>query len=720
MKKSPLLLCLLFTGLASGLLAQLPYTNPALSHEARAQDLLNRLTLEEKVALMQDQSAAVPRLGVPEFGWWNEALHGVARNGYATVFPQAIGMAATFDEDAVFRTFTAVSDEARAKATHSKQVEGRRGKYRNLTFWTPNINIFRDPRWGRGQETYGEDPYLTTRLGVSVVKGLQGPDDSHYTKAMACAKHYAVHSGPEWNRHSFDAKNILPEDLWETYLPAFRALVQEANVKQVMCAYNRYEGDPCCGNDRLLVNILREGWDYQHVVVSDCGAIDDFYKKGRHETHPDSASASSAAVRSGTDLECGRSYKSLIEAVKKGLIEESELDVSLKRLLKARFELGDFDPDSLVSWTRIPMSVVNCEAHQQLALEMARKSLVLLKNDKNTLPLPKKADGILVMGPNADNESMQWGNYNGTPYNTITLLQGLEAALDSSLPCVRTPHVVSEDRVQFTVDSLMKDLPSCDMVLFAGGISPKLEGEQMRVNLPGFKGGDRTTIELPAIQRALVSALARAGKQIVFINCSGSAMGLSEEAKTCDAILQAWYPGEKGGQAVAEVLFGDYNPSGRLPITFYAGDHQLPDYEDYNMKGRTYRFLEEEPLYPFGHGLSYTSFAYSKPKIKKGTNTLSVTVTNTGKRSGEEVVQLYVQRTAPQARAKALRGFRRILLKPGESKEVTFSLSDSTLAFFDANQAIVTTLPGNYLLEIGGSSASTACVRTTYHHKLRP
>ncbi|MFA5470073.1 MAG: glycoside hydrolase family 3 N-terminal domain-containing protein, partial [Bacteroidales bacterium] len=415
MKKSPLLLCLLFTGLASGLLAQLPYTNPALSHEARAQDLLNRLTLEEKVALMQDQSAAVPRLGVPEFGWWNEALHGVARNGYATVFPQAIGMAATFDEDAVFRTFTAVSDEARAKATHSKQVEGRRGKYRNLTFWTPNINIFRDPRWGRGQETYGEDPYLTTRLGVAVVKGLQGPDDSHYAKAMACAKHYAVHSGPEWNRHSFDAKNIQPEDLWETYLPAFRALVQEANVKQVMCAYNRYEGDPCCGSDRLLVNILREGWDYQHLVVSDCGAIDDFYKKGRHETHPDSASASSAAVRSGTDLECGRSYKSLIEAVKKGLIEESELDVSLKRLLKARFELGDFDPDSLVSWTRIPMSVVNCEAHQQLALEMARKSLVLLKNDKNALPLPKKTDGILVMGPNADNESMQWGNYNGTP-----------------------------------------------------------------------------------------------------------------------------------------------------------------------------------------------------------------------------------------------------------------------------------------------------------------
>ncbi|MDD3431310.1 MAG: glycoside hydrolase family 3 C-terminal domain-containing protein [Bacteroidales bacterium] len=716
MKKLPLLLCLLFTGLAATLLAQLPYTNPALSHEARAQDLLNRLTLEEKVALMQDQSPSVPRLGVPEFGWWNEALHGVARSGYATVFPQAIGMAATFDEDAVFRTFTAVSDEARAKATHSKQVEGRRGKYRNLSFWTPNINIFRDPRWGRGQETYGEDPYLTTRLGVAVVKGLQGPDDSHYAKAMACAKHYAVHSGPEWNRHSFDAKNILPEDLWETYLPAFRALVQEANVKQVMCAYNRYEGDPCCGSDRLLVNILREGWNYQHVVVSDCGAIDDFYKEGRHETHPDSASASSAAVRSGTDLECGRSYKSLIEAVNKGLIAESELDLSLKRLLKARFELGDFDPDSLVPWTRIPMSVVNCEAHQQLALEMARKSLVLLKNDKNVLPLPKKADGLLVMGPNADNESMQWGNYNGTPYNTITILQGLETAVGSKLPFIRTPHVVAEEMVQATIDSLMASLPACDKVLFVGGISPKLEGEQMRVNLPGFKGGDRTSIELPTVQRALVNALARAGKQIVFINCSGSAMGLSEEANTCDAILQAWYPGEKGGQAVAEVLFGDYNPSGRLPLTFYAGDHQLPDYEDYSMKGRTYRFLEEEPLYPFGHGLSYTSFAYSKPKVKKGTKTLSVRVTNTGKRSGEEIVQLYVQRTAPQARAKALRGFQRVNLKPGESKIVRFSLDDSTLAFFDSNQGIVSTLPGSYLLEAGGSSASTTCVRTTYNY----
>ncbi|MDD4430726.1 MAG: glycoside hydrolase family 3 C-terminal domain-containing protein [Bacteroidales bacterium] len=698
------------------LLAQLPYTNPALSHEARAQDLLNRLTLEEKVALMQDQSPSVPRLGVPEFGWWNEALHGVARSGYATVFPQAIGMAATFDEDAVLRTFTAVSDEARAKATHSKQMEGRRGKYRNLSFWTPNINIFRDPRWGRGQETYGEDPYLTTRLGVAVVKGLQGPDDSHYAKAMACAKHYAVHSGPEWNRHSFDAKNILPEDLWETYLPAFRALVQEANVKQVMCAYNRYEGDPCCGSDRLLVNILREGWNYQHVVVSDCGAIDDFYKEGRHETHPDSASASSAAVRSGTDLECGRSYKSLIEAVNKGLIAESELDLSLKRLLKARFELGDFDPDSLVHWTRIPMSVVNCEEHQQLALEMARKSLVLLKNDKNVLPLPKKADGLLVMGPNADNESMQWGNYNGTPYNTITILQGLETAVGSKLPFIRTPHVVAEEMVQATIDSLMASLPACDKVLFVGGISPKLEGEQMRVNLPGFKGGDRTSIELPTVQRALVNALARAGKQIVFINCSGSAMGLSEEANTCDAILQAWYPGEKGGQAVAEVLFGDYNPSGRLPLTFYAGDHQLPDYEDYSMKGRTYRFLEEEPLYPFGHGLSYTSFAYSKPKVKKGTKTLSVRVTNTGKRSGEEIVQLYVQRTAPQARAKALRGFQRINLKPGESKIVRFSLDDSTLAFFDSNQGIVSTLPGSYLLEAGGSSASTTCVRTTYNY----
>lgn len=714
MKTTPLLLCLLLTGLASTSMAQFPYTNPSLSHEERAQDLLSRLTLKEKVALMQDQSAPVTRLGVPEFGWWNEALHGVARSGYATVFPQAIGMAATFDEDAVFRTFTAVSDEARAKATHSKQVEGRRGKYKNLTFWTPNINIFRDPRWGRGQETYGEDPYLTTRLGVAVVKGLQGPEDSHYAKTMACAKHYAVHSGPEWNRHSFNAEAINPEDLWETYLPAFKALVQEANVKQVMCAYNRYEGDPCCGSDKLLVNILREGWNYQHVVVSDCGAIDDFYEKGKHATHPDAATASSAAVRSGTDLECGRSYRALIDAVQKGLIAESELDVSLKRLLKARFELGDFDPDSLVPWTRIPMSVVNSEAHQRLALEMARKSLVLLKNDKNTLPLPKKTEGLLVMGPNADNESMQWGNYNGTPYKTITVLQGLETALGSTLPCIRTPHVVAEDKVQATVDSLMTGLPACDNVLFVGGISPRLEGEEMRVSQPGFKGGDRTTIELPAVQRALIKALVKAGKQVVFINCSGSAMGLSEEAKACGAILQAWYPGEKGGQAIAEVLFGDYNPAGRLPITFYAGDHQLPDFEEYSMKGRTYRFLEGKPLYPFGHGLSYTRFTYGKPVVDKAARTVSVAVTNTGKRRGDEVVQLYVQRTSPQARAKALRGFRRITLEPGERRVVTFPLDDAALAFYDAKQGDVTVLSGSYRLEMGGSSASEACVKATY------
>jgi len=481
-----------------------------------------------------------------------------------------------------------------------------------------------------------------------------------------------------------------------------------------MCAYNRYEGDPCCGSDKLLVNILREGWNYQHVVVSDCGAIDDFYEKGKHATHPDAAAASSAAVRSGTDLECGRSYRALIDAVQKGLIAESELDVSLKRLLKARFELGDFDPDSLVPWTRIPMSVVNCEAHQQLALEMARKSLVLLKNDKNTLPLPKKAEGLLVMGPNADNESMQWGNYNGTPYKTITVLQGLETALGSTLPCIRTPHVVAEDKVQATVDSLMKGLPACDNVLFVGGISPRLEGEEMRVSQPGFKGGDRTTIELPAVQRALIKALVKAGKQVVFINCSGSAMGLSEEAKACGAILQAWYPGEKGGQAIAEVLFGDYNPAGRLPITFYAGDHQLPDFEDYSMKGRTYRFLEGKPLYPFGHGLSYTHFTYGKPVVDKTARTVSVAVTNTGKRRGDEVVQLYVQRTSPQARAKALRGFRRITLEPGERRVVTFPLDDAALAFYDAKQGDVTVLSGSYQLEMGGSSASEACVKATY------
>lgn len=681
----------------------LPYQNPELSFEARAEDLVSRLTLSEKIGLMQDQSKAVNRLGIEGFGWWNEALHGVARFGYATVFPQAIGMAATFDDEALLRTFTAVSDEGRAKSTYARRIEGKHGKYNCVTYWTPNINIFRDPRWGRGQETYGEDPYLTSQMGLAVVRGLQGPDDSHYAKAYACAKHFAVHSGPEWNRHSFNAADIESEDLWETYLPAFKALVQEGNVKQVMCAYNRYEGKPCCGSDALLIDILRNKWGYQHYVVSDCGAIDDFFKSGRHETHPDSAHAAADAVLKGTDLECGRIYRSLPDAVRRGLVTEAQLDINLKRLMKARFELGDFDPDSIVEWAQIPMSVVNCQEHKDLALEMARKSMVLLQNKQQVLPLAKSAEGLIVMGNNAKDSVMQWGNYNGNPYRTITIYDGICQKLNRKLPYVECPLIYEED-IKAYVANTMAGLPACKSVIFVGGISPALEGEQMRVDYAGFKGGDRTTIELPAIQREMIAALKAAGKTIIFVNCSGSAIALTPESENCAAILQAWYSGEAGGTAVADVLFGDYNPSGRLPVTFYKSDAQLPDYQDYSMKGRTYRFMQEEPLFAFGHGLSYTSFEYGKPSYDKKTHSLRVKIKNTGKRDGDEIVQLYVQRLGEQESAKALRGFKRVFIPAGKSLTISFPIDEKSLAFYDKNAGDLSALNTNYRLFLGGAS----------------
>ena len=683
-----------------------PFQNPALSFEDRAADLVSRLTLEEKTALLQDRSKAVPRLGIDEYGWWNEALHGVARFDTATVFPQAIGMAATFDDEALLRTFTAVSDEGRAKSTYSRRVEGKHGKYHCVTYWTPNINIFRDPRWGRGQETYGEDPYLTSRMGLSVVRGLQGPSDSHYAKAYACAKHFAVHSGPEHNRHQFNAADIDAADLWETYLPAFKTLVQDGDVKQVMCAYNRYEGQPCCGSDELLIKILREDWGYRHFVVSDCGAIDDFYKPGHHATHPDSASATADALLHGTDLECGRSYRSLPDAVARGLITEEQVDVNLRRLMKARFELGDFDPDELVSWAQIPMSVVNNQAHKDLALEMARKSMVLLQNRNEALPLDRNRLDVLVMGPNADNARMLLGNYEGTPFASVTLLQGIREAFGFDVPCVPTEYVLPSDQVEAYVARTMETLPDCGLVIFCGGITPLMEGEEMRNSYEGFYKGDRTTIELPAVQRALVKALSEAGKQVVLVNCSGSAMGLVPESEVCDAIVQAWYPGEAGGRAVADVLFGDYNPAGRLPVTFYRDDSQLPDFENYSMEGRTYRFFEGDPLFAFGYGLSYTTFEYSQPRYDARRQRITVKLTNTGSRDGDEVAQLYIQRQGEQQRAKALRGFQRVSVPAGKTVKLSFPLSDRSFEFYDADTRNVKALPGPYLMLVGGSSRS--------------
>lgn len=712
---------LLAGALMSACQQKLPYQDASLSPEERAADLVQRLTLEEKVSLMQNNSSAVPRLGIKPYEWWNEALHGVARNGLATVFPQAIGMGAAFNDSLLHVVFTAVSDEARAK-NHIARRDSSYKRYEGLTFWTPNINIFRDPRWGRGQETYGEDPYLTSQLGMAVVRGLQGPEDSQYDKAHACAKHYAVHSGPEWNRHSFNAEDIDPRDLWETYLPAFKDLVQKAGVKEVMCAYNRFEGSPCCNSDRLLMQILRDEWGYEGLVVSDCGAIYDFFEEGRHGTHKDKADASSAAVLSGTDLECGDAYKSLADAVRQGKIKEEDLDRSVARLLKARFELGEMDETT--PWDTISDSVVNCRIHQVLALRMARESMTLLQNKNSLLPL-KAGMTVALVGPNANDSVMQWGNYNGFPSHTVTLLEALRKRLPEE-QLIYVPgalyvegfvpkHKKEEMEQMKPLDaaSLLKQVGRADVVVFAGGISPLLEGEEMKVDVQGFKGGDRTDIELPAVQRQLLKVLKAAGKKVVFVNFSGSAVGLESETQMCDAILQAWYPGEAGGTAVADVLYGDYNPAGRLPVTFYKNVSQLPDYEDYSMKGRTYRYFEGTPLFPFGHGLSYTTFVYGKAEVKDGC--LLVPVTNTGRMDGDEVVQLYLNRPDDaNGPRKTLRAFKRVHIPAGATRTVSLPLTEETFNWWDTATNTVHPLKGSYKLLYGGSSDDRALQTMMY------
>lgn len=685
--------------------AQLPYQNPDLSPEKRANDLLSRLTLDEKVLLMQNTSPAIPRLGIKAYDWWNEALHGVGRAGLATVFPQSIGMGASFNNELLLQVFTAVSDEARAKSTQFSK-NGELQRYQGLTMWTPNINIFRDPRWGRGQETYGEDPYLTAQMGMAVVRGLQGPEDQKYDKLHACAKHFAVHSGPEWNRHSFNAEDINPRDLWETYLPAFKDLVQKANVKEVMCAYNRLEGDPCCGSNRLLMQILRNEWGYQGLVVSDCGAVSDFYMDNAHKTHPDKEHASAGAVLNGTDVECGTNYASLPQAVRDGLISEESIDTSVRRLLKARFALGEMDTD--VSWNSIPYSVVDSKEHRELALRMAHESIVLLQNKKNILPLTKKMK-IAVVGPNANDSVMQWGNYNGFPSHTVTLLEGIK----QYIPEAKIIFEPGCDHTSADIDlaKSIQRIKGADVVIFAGGISPSLEGEEMSVSIPGFKGGDRETIELPAIQSRMIAELKKAGKKVVFVNFSGSAIAMPAEKESCDAILQVWYPGQAGGTAIADVLFGTYNPAGRLPVTFYKSTSQLPDFEDYTMKGRTYRYMTEAPLFPFGYGLSYTTFQYgnaalSAPTIGYGEKvTLTIPVSNIGKKDGEEVVQVYVRRPGDtEGPSHALRAFKRVAIAKGQASQVEIPLLKEDFEWFDTNTNTMRPIEGEYELLYGGSS----------------
>ena len=832
---------------------QLPYQNPNLSAKERAIDLCGRLTLEEKAMLMLDESPAIPRLGIKKFFWWSEALHGAANMGNVTNFPEPVAMASSFNPALLYKCFDVASTEFRAQYNHRiYDLGGEDMKMRSLSVWTPNVNIFRDPRWGRGQETYGEDPYLTSIMGDAVVRGLQGDPltgatgQHKYRKLWACAKHYAVHSGPEYTRHSANLTDVPVRDFWETYMPAFKYLVTKSDVREVMCAYQRLDDDPCCGSNRLLQQILRDEWGFKYLVVSDCGAISDFYTSHKSSSSPITASAK--ATLAGTDVECGYgyAYRSIPEAVRRGLITEQEVDKHVIRLLEGRFDLGEMDDPSLVEWSKIPYSAMSTKASAQLALDMARQSIVLLQNKNEILPLKKNAEKIAVIGPNADNEPMMWGNYNGTPNHTVTILDGIKAkqkklfyapgcdlTYDKVMEChmatectapdgkkglkgtfwtntewkgkpftaeyytqplavttngmhVFAPNLPIEDfsakyettfapkeageyvlNVEGTGDfsvyvngqrkeshhiwrstptrtvlqakagekfqievrfntvktwgagmkiNIARELPldyqqtinqlkGIDKVIFVGGIAPSLEGEEMPVNIEGFKGGDRTDIELPKVQREFLKALKAAGKQVIFVNCSGSAIALEPEVQTCDAIVQAWYPGQEGGTAVADVLFGDVTPSGKLPVTFYKRSSQLPDYEDYSMKGRTYRYFNDA-LFPFGYGLSYTTFEVdAEPSIDTKGIAVKFTVENTGKRDGTEIVQVYIRNTADkEGPLKTLRAFKRVDVKAGQKVTDTIRLDRESFEGWDSETNTMRFVPGTYDIYVGNSS----------------
>ena len=810
---------------------QFPMWNYNLPIEQRVNDVVSRFTLEEKVNQMLNATPAIPRLGILAYDWWNETLHGVARTPFkVTSYPQAIGMAATWDTNSLYRMADYSALEGRAIYNKAIELGRTNERYLGLTYWTPNINIFRDPRWGRGQETYGEDPFLTAMLGKAFVRGLQG-EDPKYLKATACAKHFAVHSGPEPSRHS---DNFIPTayDLWDTYLPAFKELIVNADVAGVMCAYNAVDKQPCCANDQLMIDILRKQWNFTGYVTSDCWAIDDFFRY--HKTHKDSTSSAIDAVIHGTDLECGRTvYLALIDAVKKGLIKESQLDISLRRLFTIRYRLGMFDPVSMVKYAQTPSSVLESDAHKAHALKMAQQSIVLLKNNNNTLPLKKSIQKIVVVGPNADNRVAVLGNYNGIPSQIVTVLDGIKAKVGKNVEVVfergttfvhdtllvyadiskqfsweskqgfkaeyfnnrdlsgtpastitesaidhfwqegqtvvgniiatnfsvryTTNYTATADgsitlevdgddgyklningkevintwlrnrmgartyKLQTKKDSVYKvvleyfqgagkanitlragnfertnynalanRVKDADVIVYVGGISPQLEGEEMPVNAPGFNGGDRTTILLPAVQTEMMKTLHATGKPVVFVMLTGSAIAIPWEDENIPAIMNAWYGGQSAGTAVADVLFGDYNPAGRLPVTFYKSDNDLPGFSDYSMDNRTYRYFKGDALYPFGYGLSYTNFTYSAmvapATVAKGKKiTVSVTVKNTGKIAGEEVVQLYTayNNLKELNPLKALKGFKRIALKAGESKKISFTLTPEQLLLID-------------------------------------
>ena len=707
---------------SAGQTSRPPYMNPSLPVGRRVEDLISRMTLEEKVAQMMNRAPAVERLGVPEYEWWNEGLHGVARAGVATVFPQAIGLAATWDTKLMREVADVISTEARAKH-HEFVRRGERRRYQGLTFWSPNINIFRDPRWGRGQETYGEDPFLTARMGVAFVRGLQG-DDPVYWKVVATPKHYAVHSGPEPERHAFDA-GAFERDMRETYLPAFRATVTEAKAASVMCAYNRTNGEPCCASKELLGDILRGEWKFDGYVVSDCGAITDIWKG--HGFAKSEAEASAVAVKAGTDLACGGEYRSLVKAVKDGLIAEAELDVSLKRLFEARFRLGMFDPPESVPYARIPFSENDSPAHRALSLKAARESIVLLKNERNTLPLRRDLKTVAVVGPNADVPGVLLGNYNGTPSKSVTPLEGVRNKVSSATTVLYSPGLpptgdeAGAPRAMREV--ALAKAKQADVVIMVMGLTPSVEGEEMDVKTEGFRGGDRTDISLPKAQEDFVKEIHALGKPVVLVLIGGSALAVNWADANVAAIVETWYPGEEGGTALADVLFGDYSPSGRLPVTFYKSAGQLPPFEDYGMEGRTYRYFRGEPLYPFGHGLSYTRFRYTglsvSPHVLRAGETLrvGVDVQNVGAREGEEVVQLYLTDEAASApvAVRSLQGVERVSLKPGERRRVTFTLGARQLSLIDDRGRRVVE-PGEFTVAVGGKQPGfkgTADARTT-------
>ena len=873
LRRPAIALCLItiaWTMAASGA-ALPPYKDPQAPMQKRVDDLVSRMTLDEKISQLMNASPAVERLGVPAYNWWNEALHGVARAGRATVFPEAIGLAATWDQKLMLRVATAISDEGRAK--HNEFVRrGKRNIYQGLTFWSPNINLFRDPRWGRGMETYGEDPYLTGTMAVQFIRGLQG-DDPKYLKTVATAKHFAVHSGPESERHTFDAR-VSETDLRDTYLAQFEMAIKEGGAYSVMCAYNSLDGLPACANPALLTGILRGEWKFKGYVVSDCGAITDIYET--HKAAPDAVHGTPRAVKAGTDLTCGREFWALLPAVQQGLINESEIDSALKRLLLARFKLGEFDPPAMVPFTKIPYSVNDSAEHKALALETARKSIVLLKNDDGLLPLSKTGKTIAVIGPNADDMNVMLGNYNGDPSAPVTPLQGIRRKLgpgakvlyargsdqaenmpvyevvpgsalftsdgkdrkhglkgeyfatanfDSKLPRIQRdnffvpgkmvtiadpkpvltridakidfqwwdgtpdPRIPDDDiGVRWTgflappvtgtyrlggygfnaweiyldgkqvahfnnihersydygmvelqagklypitvqlhnylndanmqlvwavpgkdyAQEALETAKKADVVALFLGLSPRLEGEEMKVQVEGFSGGDRISLDLPKMQDDLLHRIVELNKPTVLVLLNGSAVAVNWARDHVKSIVELWYPGQAGGSAIADVLFGDYNPAGRLPVTFYKSADQLPPFTDYAMKGRTYRYFQGEPLFPFGYGLSYTRFSYrnlSVPEeVPAGSEIkLSVEVENSGKVAGEEVVQLYVKNASggENAPIRSLEGFQRIALKPGEKKQVEFTLAAHQLSAIGADSKRAIT-PSQYEISVGG------------------